>query len=381
MTRSRVMMLAPFGMRPKGTTVARVVPLARRLAQRGWDVKVLAPPFDCPEDGGRVEIFDGAEVRHLPWGRFNVLRWTAEMISETSRFRPAVVHLFKPKGCGGLALPFLRALGKQAVVVDMDDREGKGGWNDILPYPWYAKSLFQYQEASLPLAAAVVTVASRALETLAWGQGVPKDKVFYLPNAIDRLSTQLDAPVDFQSPCRFLVYSRFHEFDLFRLLGALAPVFEAQQVRLELAGQLSSEALQMLEPYRASGAVTVHGWVERSRLEAIAAHCQAAIVPCDDSLINRCRCSAKLFELIGLGLPIVAHNVGEAGSLIFHGYDGLLAPPGDYEALSRMVSMLAGDPASLVKMAKNQRSTARRHLWDSRVDVCEKAYHEACSSQ
>lgn len=381
MSNQRVMMLAPFGLRPKGTTVARIVPLARRLAQRGWQIKVLAPPFDCPEDSGRIENFDGAEVQHLCWGRLNVLRWTARMVAETRRYRPAVVHLFKPKGCGGLALPVLHALGQRGVVVDLDDREGTGGWNDVLPYPRYAKWLFRHQEQSLPLRAAAVTVASRALETIAWAQGLAPDRVFYLPNAIDRVNCRAnparESGDETAAACRFLIYSRFHEFALDRLLDALADGFASGRIVLDLAGQIDASQSARLSSLVAAGRVHVHGWVDRARLEAIASRCQAAIVPCEDSLVNRCRCSAKLFDLMGLGLPIVAHAVGEVTSLTRHGVDGLLVPPGDYDALGRQVQALAADPESQRALRANLASELTHHLWDSRVSVCVAAYERA----
>ena len=71
------------------------------------------------------------------------------------------------------------------LVVDSDDWEGWGGWNDLLPYPASAKRLFAWQERDLPRRADAVTVASRTLQTQVWGSGVPPEEVFYLPNGIE----------------------------------------------------------------------------------------------------------------------------------------------------------------------------------------------------
>lgn len=371
-------MLAPFGVRPKGTTVARIIPLARRLATRGWEVLVLAPPFDCPDDSGRTDWSGGAEIRHLTWGRLNVVRWTGAMVLTALSFKPDVIHLFKPKGCGGLALPVIRHLGRnQGLVVDMDDREGRGGWNDVMRYPWYAKQLFQYQETSLPMQANAVTVASRALETLAWAQGVPPERVFYLPNGVDSGASAAVVPLADRSSRRFLLYSRFHEFDFDALVERLEPVMRESGVALDLAGSLSHGALEKCRVLIDQGLIRPHGWVDREQLERLASRAIAAIIPCEDSLINRCRCSAKLFELMGLGLPLVAHSVGEAASVIRDGVNGLLAPPGDYAALADCVRMLATDHRMSARLAANMQHASTEHSWDQRVDECIRAYGKA----
>ena len=69
-----------------------------------------------------------------------------------------------------------------ALVVDSDDREGTGGMNDLHPYSWPEKRLFAFQEQDLTRWADGVTVASRALESLAWGMGATRQQTLYLPN-------------------------------------------------------------------------------------------------------------------------------------------------------------------------------------------------------
>ena len=96
--------------------------------------------------------------------------------------RPDVVHLFKPKGYAGLVMPLLRGI---PVVLDTDDWEGAGGWNERGLYSPMQRRLFAWQERSLPRRAAHVTVASRTLEAQQWGLGIPPGRVTYLPNALD----------------------------------------------------------------------------------------------------------------------------------------------------------------------------------------------------
>src|SRR5207248_6414163 len=62
----RVTFVAPFGLRRKGTTRARVIPLAAALAARGHRVRVVVPAWDSPEDWGRRDRLPGVDVLHLP---------------------------------------------------------------------------------------------------------------------------------------------------------------------------------------------------------------------------------------------------------------------------------------------------------------------------
>jgi glycosyltransferase involved in cell wall biosynthesis len=55
---------------------------------------------------------------------------------------------------------------------------------------------------------------------------------------------------------------------------------------------------------------------------------------CGDTLINRARGLAKLLELMGAGLPIVASRVGQAAEYLEHGVSGWLVPPGNPGALA-----------------------------------------------
>jgi len=202
---------------------ARMLPLAQALHKHGHEVVIIAPPHTNPEDAGLVEEWDGVEVRNVLLGPtagalaapFIALRMLREALDQ----QPALIHLFKPKGYGGLAALAqlgLRLAGVRMplLVVDSDDREGTGGMNDLHPYSWPEKRLFSFQEQYLTRWADGVTVASRTLESLAWGMGARRQQTLYLPNgpllrpAGDRLQGRqrfgipLDAPV-------LLLYTRF----------------------------------------------------------------------------------------------------------------------------------------------------------------------------
>ena len=64
-TTLRISMLAPFGIRPKGTLSARMLPLAQALARRGHTVGIAAPPVQNPEDAATRIVYGGVPVTHI----------------------------------------------------------------------------------------------------------------------------------------------------------------------------------------------------------------------------------------------------------------------------------------------------------------------------
>ncbi|MCX7707897.1 MAG: glycosyltransferase, partial [Anaerolineae bacterium] len=137
----RIALVAPFGLRAKGTARARALPLARALARRGHTVALFVPPYDSPEDSGRRWTDAGVDVvnlalpavgrEHAAWHLW--LGW--RLFLAARRWEPDVVHVFKPKGPSGLVgtlfwVTRILSSPNPRIVVDSDDWEGPGGWND-----------------------------------------------------------------------------------------------------------------------------------------------------------------------------------------------------------------------------------------------------------
>ena len=60
-----IAMIAPFGVRPKGTLSARMLPLAQALVRRGHTVSIVAPAVQNPEDAGTRVEHGGVWVSHV----------------------------------------------------------------------------------------------------------------------------------------------------------------------------------------------------------------------------------------------------------------------------------------------------------------------------
>jgi glycosyltransferase involved in cell wall biosynthesis len=359
----KLVFLAPFGIRPKGTLIARMLPLAVELQRLGHEVVIIAPPYTNPEDAGKVERVEGVLLRNIRLGpRHRVLAapllaW--RMLRAALAEKPDLVHLFKPKGYGGLAAMLLLALPRLGgrlppLLLDTDDWEGEGGMNELQAYSSLEKRFYHMQEQWLTRRARGVTVASRGLETMVRGLGIPAERLLYLPNCVreqrpgngaairHRLGIADSAPV-------VLLYTRFFEFEQQRLHRLFAAIHrQLPAVRLLVVGKgRHDEESQLLAAAAAGGfaeALVMAGWVEPVELPDYLAVGDVAIYPFADTLVNRCKCPAKLTELLLAGCPVVGDRVGQLAEYIQPGVSGILCEPGDWQEMAARVVALLTDP-------------------------------------
>ncbi len=389
----RIVFIGPFGLRPRGTMSVRARPLAHALAARGHAVTLLLPPWQNPQDAGRCWEEAGVRVENIPLPPRVPLLFHLLMVwrlaARALALRPDVIHLFKPKAYSGLA-HFLLALRPRArrprLVVDSDDWEGPGGWNDMTDpasgRPLYTpaqRRFFAWQERWGLTHADAVTVASRTLESLVWALGVPPGQVFYVPNGWSGTEAP-PAPRADEGPPVILLYTRFFEFPVSRVVSLLRRVRErVPQARLRVVGEgLFGEEARLLEEARQAGlaeAVEYVGWVDPDRLPDIFARATLAMYPFDDTLINRAKCPVKLLDLLGAGVPVVAEEVGEIREAIRHGETGWLVPPGDEAAFAEAVLRLLEDPDLRRRLGlQAARDIRGRRSWNHLAAVVERAY-------
>lgn len=378
----RIVMLAPFGIRPKGTLSARMLPLAQSLVRRGHHVSIIAPPVNNPQDAGRHDCYDGVFVEHtaLPkWpGPPGVAEQVMALVRPALAARPDVLHLFKPKGYSGLAalLAWVVAPGLP-LVVDTDDWEGWGGWNDLLPYPWPARALFAWQERDLPRRAAAVTVVSRTLEAQVQGFGVPPERIVYVPNGMHAMQP---APLrESSSQPTMLLYTRFWELDVRDVVATLVGVAQhIPHVRLLVVGRgergEEHDLLRWAQRAGVAANIDYRGWVEPEHIPSLLQLATLALVPINDTLINRARGLAKLLELMAASLPIVAGRVGQVAEYLEDERSGLLVPPADSGAMAAAALRLLGDAQLRHSLGAAARERATHLHWDVLAEDVERAY-------
>jgi glycosyltransferase involved in cell wall biosynthesis len=359
----KIVFLAPFGIRPKGTVIARMIPLAVELQALGHEVVIVSPPYTNPEDSGKTEVVRGIRLRNIALGPKHkvlaapILAW--RMFRAALSERPDLVHLFKPKGYGGLAAMLLILLQRVGfrlppLFLDTDDWEGTGGMNELHAYSSLEKRFYRFQEQWLTRRAAGVTVASRALQAMVGAMGVAGERVLYLPNCAgaaqrgdgsgvrQRLGIGAETPV-------LLLYTRFFEFSQEKLHRVFGEIHRrVPGVRFLVVGRgRNNEEAELLAAARAGGfsdTLVMAGWVEPAELPDYLAAGDVAIYPFADTLVNRCKCPAKLTELLLAGVPVVADRIGQVTEYIDPELSTLLCDPDDWQAMAERAALLLLDP-------------------------------------
>lgn len=391
-----IVFLAPFGIRPKGTVIARMLPLALELQKLGHRVTIVAPPYTNPEDSGKEEFVQGILLLNVALGRRNkafaavTLSW--RLFRAVLKVRPDAVHLFKPKGYSGFAAMLLLVLRRLSfrlppVILDSDDWEGDGGMNDLLHYSSPEKRVFAFQETWLLRNACAVTVASRGLEAKAGETGVSRERILYLPNCVtaapggagaavrERLGIGLEVPV-------VLLYTRFFEFEqgmLHRMFGAIW--HQVPAVRFLVVGKgRRGEENELLSAARINGfadALVMAGWVEPGELPGYLAAGDVAVYPFADNLVNRCKCPAKLTELLMAGAAVVGSRVGQVPEYVKDGVSGILCDPDDWESMAGRTVELLRDRERRQMLGRSGREYLLSHFsWHDYAGQLDRFYRE-----
>ncbi|MBI5485125.1 MAG: glycosyltransferase family 4 protein [Deltaproteobacteria bacterium] len=379
----KIVFLAPFGIRPKGTVIARMLPLASELQILGHEVTVIVPPYTNPEDSGITEIVQGVRLVNvlLPSGgkAMGALQLAWRMFRSARAEKADLVHLFKPKGYGGLAAMLhlsLQRLGLRLppLFLDSDDWEGKGGMNDLHSYSTLEKWLFAFQEGWLSKRAVGVSVASRELQRLTTQAGVAPERICYLPNCVSEITPGDGRHVREKFGIRpevpvLLLYTRFFEFDQERLYRIFAGILSGVSgVRFLVVGKgRNREEERLTAAARKMGfdaALIMAGWIAPQEIPDYLAAASVAIYPMDDTLVNRSKCPAKLTELLLAGLPVVADRVGQTAEYIVDTVSGILCSPGDTEQMVDRTVWLLQEPEANRKLAsEGRRSLLERFNW------------------
>lgn len=298
-----------------GTLQARALPFARELQSRGVRCAIVTVPWDMPSESGVIDTIADVELRNTT--ATGVTSFPLAVVQQAARIRalqPQLVHVFKPKGYGGLA-GRLHPRGVP-LVIDSDDWEGDGGWNQHGNYSTLQRRLFNWQERTLLQSADAVTAASHLLKRRALSlRHAPSETVSWVPNGLAdgwlrRLSSaRAGMEASYDTPT-VLLYSRFAEFPddwLPRYLGGLSASLAPDAfVNVIVVG----DAQQVGIGFR-NLCVEQVGYVAYDRLPDILGRTNIAVFPYADSLIARSKNSVKLLELMGAGCAIIASRTGD----------------------------------------------------------------------
>lgn len=364
----RLAFIGGFAFRPKGTMRARAHPLAAELVRGGHEVTIFLPPYDNLDDCGREWQSEGVRIRNVGtvsngrmWssGTLRHSRMLAELISEVRGYQPGLIHVFKPKGFAGAAGSYFLLRTSIPVVVDCDDWEGWGGWNDLKPYPWLVKEYIDRQERWLIRKADAVTVASRTLEDRVRTMRGNEKGIGYVPNCgpsaadqttLERVLHRDRAQVrrELGLPDAPLIFFSGHsehrdEQELFcRVAAQVAGESGAAVVVIGREAEYATVRETLRSAYPNVPFLLRPRCSYQEFLLTVHA-CDAAIFPYPDDLIHRAKCSARIVDYMLMRKPVLTSAVGQNLEYIVDGESGLLARPGDESDLAAKLRRVLTD--------------------------------------
>ena len=299
-----------------GTLQARALPLARELRAHGVRCAIVTVPWDMPAESGVKDTIAGVDLHNTTQAAVATFPLAVyQQMRQIQALDPRAVHVFKPKGYGGLSGQLLAR--NIPLLVDSDDWEGDGGWNQAGNYSRLQRRLFQWQERRLLRTADAVTAASHLLARRATAlRPASPDTVSWVPNGLEpgwarRLSESRASAVGADlGTLRIVLYSRFAEFPddwLSRYLKTLSNTLpEGALATITIVGD-SPESHTGFDNLN----IDQMGYVALERIPEILGRAHSAIYPYTDSLISRSKNSVKLLELMAAGCAVIASNTGD----------------------------------------------------------------------
>ena len=270
------------------------------------------PPVHIPEMAGRRWTEDGVELSYVSLSPLRMplsaplITW--RLLRHAYAWHPDVIHVFKPIGHAGAAA-WLHQLTHRfsprpvPLVIDEDDWEGTGGWNETMPRSPVTRWLVGRQEGWALGNATAVTVASQALQSMAWSMRHDPANVHYLPNgprewpAGDRETMRGHLGIG-AAPV-VLLYTRFFEYDVERVAETFRLIRVGSQTRgcsLSAGAGATAEARFTTLSSKGSTLWTRAGWIAETNCPAIRSGgpciplmtpSSTALLPCHGSALCR----------------------------------------------------------------------------------------------
>ncbi len=303
-----------------------------------------------------------------------------------------IVHINRANPYTATLMGFERSSFGGALVVDMEDWDGYGGYSTYArklgPRGW----LLTGYERVFPRMGDAVVVVSQLLRSYMLGVGVPEEKVSIIHNGFDedlfdpgidgreaRMEYGLgSSPVVMYSGALWSFEREQHEVTLeaFRRVCAQVP-----DARLLLTGRGDLELKKTIEKLNLEANVVATGFVPRSKMPHLMAAADVALHVISYHPFHRASSPVIIPEYMAMGKAIVAPSSGELPTLLADG-SGLLVGGLDSSALAAGVVRLLKD-ASLRKELGTRAARRSRELYSYRVAAAslKKTYDSAVRSR
>jgi glycosyltransferase involved in cell wall biosynthesis len=388
----KIAFVGGFGFRPKGTIQGRAYPLAAELVSQGHEVTIFVAPYDNLEESGKEWMQEGVRIKGVKAGT-TPLSYPSLLLGlfrAVGQYRPDIVHIFKPKGFAGATGSYLHFKGFRRVVLDCDDWEGWGGFNDIKRYPWVLKEYIDRQERWMMRAIPSVTVASRALLDRVHEVRGNAPGVYYVPNCggsagnrkaqqAARAYSQADARKQLNLPEGIIIFYNGHfepGDDIMLFCRTSAPVAERHDATLLFVGD--GPDLPKVKAFFAERTTKVR-FLPRLAYEQFILAIWASDVtafPYPDNPVHRSKCSLRVIDYMAMAKPVITSAVGQNKEYIVDGESGILAPAENETLFSAKLEVLLTDGALRRRLGENAEKRVREKFsWSGTpLQECMAAY-------
>jgi glycosyltransferase involved in cell wall biosynthesis len=391
----KIAFIGGFAFRPKGTIQGRAYPLAVELVQCGHEVTIFLPPYDNLEESGREWVQEGVRIKNVRADRgvSGHSKLLLRLIRAVQQYQPDLVHVFKPKGFAGAAATYLRLKSNFKIVLDCDDWEGWGGFNDIKPYPWVLKEYIDRQERWMMRTTPAVTVASRTLfDRVIQVRGTSRG-VYYVPNCGgSRASVRVQQAVRARSqseirkklglPDGLIIFYNGHfepTDDVMLFCRIAAPVAERNNATILFVGDGPdlAKAQQFFSDRRCANALFHPRLPYDTFIESIWASDVTAF-PYPDNPIHRSKCSLRVIDYMAMGKPVITSAVGQNKEYLVDGESGILVPAENESLFAAKLEALLRDANLRERLGRNaDRRIRDKFRWDGEpLQQCLTAYDD-----
>lgn len=272
-------------------------------------------------------------------------------------FRPDIVHAMLPGGVtyGLMVARMVHPGGRRiAGVHGHEEWDGlsKGMSGVIRPTALVQKFLYQRE---LNNSAAVTVVSESVGQFVVSEFNVPQSKVHWIPNGVNIPERTANVSV---SPGTLINVANFHPVKGHRVLLKAIGLMTTP-VNVKLLGQESSLRDELVtEVEGPNGPVGITFLppdadpireMLTAQVGVLASHSEGMPL--------------ALLEMMSVGLPIVATNVGGVPDLVINNENGFLVEAGDFTGMADAIQELLGDPALRLKFGHRSREIAQAFDW------------------
>jgi glycosyltransferase involved in cell wall biosynthesis len=286
-------------------------------------------------------------------------RLLTELVGAVNQYRPDLIHIFKPKGFAGAAGTYFFLKGLRSIVLDCDDWEGRGGWNDAKTYPGIVKHYIDHQERWMMRTMPALTAASHVLEERARTIRGERESVYYVPNCgPSNGARDIQARVRARSVTETRRVLGFADGPIVLYSGHFEPAEDAEF--------FCRAAADVIEQNRAS-IIFIGDGPQLPRVRAFFSQrpgsrvlflpqlpyeqflrwvwaADIAAFPYSNDALHRAKCSARIVDYMAMGKPVLTSAVGQNHEYIVNGESGVLARPGDEKHFSEQLDHLLRNP-------------------------------------